>query len=157
MSDDLRIEDREKIRTLIARSGRNLDTGDYAAFIDLFVPEGHYTLEAKSPEIGADMSWLSLESKELAALLDESSQHVHDLAERSHFITTDEIVFDGEEARAVSSFAVFRTDQEGRTGVYAVGSYVDRLVWTSESGWKIADRRARVRTTMFRTPTPMPL
>lgn len=151
-------EDREEIRTLISRSARFLNEGRFTHYIGLFADDGRYTLEADSAEIGKRMIWLDLSRAELDALLEESPQHVHDLAGRKHLITVQEIEFsdDGARAEILSGFAVFRTDIDGRTEVYAVGNYEDVLS-RSEAGWHIAARRVVVETRMFRTPTPTPL
>lgn len=151
------VTEHESIRALLARSGRLLDAGDYPGFIDLFHTDATYTLEADSPEIGKTMRWLDLGRDELAQLLAEGPQHVHDLAERTHMVTTDAIAVGTDEtATAVSTFAVFRTSGMGVTSVYAVGSYHDRLS-RSGGGWLIASRRVLVKTRMFQTPTPLPL
>ena len=151
-------EDREAIRLLTSRSVRLLNAGRFAEFIDLFAPGGRYVLEADSAEIGKTMIWLDLSRDELNALLEESPQHVHDLAARKHMVAVEEFDFaeDRDTASTLSSFSVFRTDIDGRTDVYAVGSYEDSLVRIDDD-WRIAHRRARVQTRMFRTPTPTPL
>ena len=151
-------EDREGIRTLTSRSARFLNEGRFADFIALFAEDGRYLLEAESAEIGKRMTWLDLSSVELDALLEESPQHVHDLAGRKHMVTVEEIDFSdgGDRADVLSGFAVFRTDIDGRTEVYAVGNYADTLRRTGD-GWRIATRRVIVETRMFRTPTPTPL
>ena len=153
-----RIEHRETIRTLISRSAKYLDDRRYSDFIKLFVKKGKYILEAESDEIGRSMTWLEMSRDELADLLKESPQHVHDLAERIHLVSLDEITFDNscEAAQASSAFAVFRTDTTGVTQVYAVGRYDDRLVRSGDV-WRIRERRVKVQTRMFRTPTPTPL
>lgn len=157
-ADAGRLQDREDIRTLISRSVRSLNEGRFADFIALFADGGHYVLEADSAEIGKTMIWLDLDRNELDALLEESPQHVHDLAARKHMVTVEEVDFavDGTAVEALSSFSVFRTNIDGRTEVYAVGNYEDQLVG-GEDGWRIARRRVRVQTRMFRTPTPTPL
>lgn len=151
-------EDREAIRLLTSRSVRFLNAGRFSDFIDLFAPDGRYVLEADSAEIGKTMTWLDLSRDELNALLEESPQHVHDLAARKHMVTVEELDFtaDRDAASTLSSFSVFRTDIDGRTEVYAVGSYEDSLVRIDDE-WRIAHRRVRVQTRMFRTPTPTPL
>ena len=153
-----RIEDRETIRTLISQSAKYLDDRRYKDFIELFVEKGKYILEAESDEIGQRMIWLETSRDELAELLEESSQHVHDLAERIHLVSMDELTFDNsrEDARASSAFSVFRTDTAGVTQVYAVGRYDDRLERSGDV-WRIRERRVKVQTRMFRTPTPTPL
>lgn len=151
-------EDREEIRTLISRSARFLNEGRFADFVALFADDGRYALEADSAEIGKRMTWLDLSRAELAALLEESPQHVHDLAGRKHMVTVQEIAFteDANQAETLSGFAVFRTDIDGRTEVYAVGNYED-VLHRATDGWRIASRCVVVETRMFRTPTPTPL
>jgi len=153
-----RLEDRENIRLVISKSGSFLDERNYEEYINLFSKIGRYSLEANSSEIGETMNWLDMPRDELSALLEESPQHVHDLAERMHIVGVDEILFDGEGevAEVISSFSVFRTDTSGLTQVYAVGRYYDNLI-KIERDWKISERIVRVQTRMFRTPTPTPL
>lgn len=151
-----RLQDREDIRVLISRSVRFLDEARFADFIGLFAPEGRYALQADSPEIGQSMTWLDLDRGELEALLEESPQHVHDLADRKHMVTVEEIDFTADAAEVLSNFSVFRTDIDGRTDVYAVGRYEDELARAGEA-WHIVNRRVMVQTRMFRTPTPTPL
>jgi len=149
-------EDRERIRELVARTARTIDAKAFSAYIECYSDTGQYVLEADSGEIGQRMIWLDMTRDELAALLEESPEHVHDLAERLHQVTVDEMTFSADKAQALSTFSVFRTDPAGVTEVYAVGQYEDALVKSGDS-WLIQHRRVHVRTRMFRTPTPMPL
>ena len=153
-----RLEDRENIRLVISKSGSLLDECNYGEYINLFSKNGRYILEAESSEIGEKMNWLDMPRDELLALLEESSQHVHDLAERMHIVGVDEILFDGQGdvAKVTSSFCTYRTDTSGLTQVYAVGRYYDNLIKIKED-WKIRERKVKVQTRMFRTPTPKPL
>ena len=93
--EQTKLEDRETIRTLISSSAKFLDEGNYVQFTELFVENGRYLLVARSDEIGRDMTWLDLSRDELVALLEESHQHVHDLAERMHIVSVDQILLDG--------------------------------------------------------------
>ena len=98
--------EREAIRELIARVGRLLDTKDFAAVIASFAEPGSYVLRAYSPEIGKEMIWMSVKRAELLRLLKESAEHVHDLADRTHQITVDQISLEKGEALARSTFSV---------------------------------------------------
>ena len=151
-------EDREAIRTLISRSARLMDSKQYDDYMALYAADGYYALQADSDEIGQRMTWLEMGRDDLAALLEESPQHVHDTAARTHMVSVDEIALNGsgDTAEAHSTFAVFRTDAAGATQIYAVGQYDDRLV-RNGADWRIADRRVQVQTRMLRTPTPTPL
>jgi len=149
-------DDRESIRTLIARSGRLLDAGRFAEYVELFAADGRYQLEAHSSEIGRDMVWLSLDRAELADLFREWPLHVRDAATRTHLIAIDEIELDGTHARALSTFAVYRTDERGRSEFYCVGRYEDELR-ADAAAWKINRRSARLETRLLVTPTPLPV
>ena len=152
------IQDRESIRTFISLSAKLLDDKRYTDFVELFVEAGTYVMEAESDEIGQRMTWLEISRDELASLLEESSQHVHDLATRTHLVSVDNINFItvADPAEVLSTFAVFRTDTTGSTQIYAVGRYNDKLVRHGKD-WRIRERRVQLQTRMFRTPTPMPL
>lgn len=147
----------EKIRSLIARSGRLLDRGGFDEYVNLYVVDGTYSLEAKSDEIGRATIWQQLDRNELATLFKEAPQHVRDKANRTHLVTTDEINISGSAAKAISTFAVFRTTLYGETNVYALGSYEDDLVIDATMDWKFKNRRVRVDTRSLTTPTPIPL
>ena len=148
--------EREAIRELIARVGRLLDTKDFAAVIASFAEPGSYVLRAYSPEIGKELIWMSVKRAELLRLLKESAEHVHDLADRTHQITVDQISLEKGEALARSTFSVFRTDMKGQSDLFAVGHYEDRLVKNGDT-WLIDSRTVRLHTRMFTVPTPLPL
>ena len=156
--EQTRLEDMESIRTLISSSVKFLDSKNFIKFTELFLENGRYLLVARSDEIDRDMTWLDMTRDELAALLKESKQHVHDLAERMHIISVDQILFGGldDSAEVHSSFAVFRTDIAGVTEVYAVGRYSDSLERVGRV-WRIKERCVNVQTRLFRIPTPTPL
>ena len=156
--EQTKLEDQETIRTLISNSAKFLDDENYAQFTELFLKNGRYLLVARSDEIGRDMTWLDMSRDELVALLEESHQHVHDLAKRMHIVSVDQIMFDelDNSAQVQSSFAVFRTDTAGNTEVYAVGRYCDNLERNGEV-WRIKKRCVNVEPRIFRTPTPIPL
>lgn len=150
------LEERELVRALLMRSGRLLDDGRYEEFVDLFSKDGKYLLQARSDELGRDMTWLTANRDELASLFKEYPQHVRDKAYRTHLVAPDEILLSTGAGKAVSTFAVFRTDLAGRSALYAVGRYEDELV--VEGGtWKFKCRRTMVTTRQFSTPTPLPL
>lgn len=149
-------DDRDEIRRLISRSVRCLDDDRFADFVSLFTDDALYRMTATSREIGRDMDWLVADRGELSALLDELPRHVRDPAERLHMVTIDEIALDGARARAESSFAVYRTDIDGASQLYAVGRYEDELRFEG-GGWKLSRRTVRLSTRQFVTPTPMPL
>jgi len=156
MADRHPLEERELVRALVARSARLLDHGRWNEFVDLFAREGTYLLQARSDETGNDMTWLEANRGELSTLFKEYPQHVRDKAHRTHLVAPEEIEISLGVAKALSTFAVFRTDLAGQSALYAVGHYEDELV-LEDGAWKLRCRKARVTTRQFTTPTPMPL
>jgi 3-phenylpropionate/cinnamic acid dioxygenase small subunit len=146
--------DEQAIRTLVMRSGRFLDEGRFSDYVGLYAEDGRYQLEAHAAEIDCDMVWLSLSRAELAELFCEWPLHVRDEAVRTHLVTVDEIALPG--ATAFSTFAVFRTDEKGRSELYCVGRYEDEFE-ASTGEWKLRRRRARLVTRLLVTPTPLPV
>ena len=151
-----RWEANEHIRALISRSGRLLDNGRYDEFVDLFAVDGSYSLEATGAEIGRAMTWLALDRAGLQQLFKEYPEHIRDLASRTHLVAPEYVEANGGTAKAVSAFAVFRTDLNGESALYAIGSYEDELV-REGSDWKFRRRKVRLNTRRFATPTPLPL
>jgi len=150
------LEERELVRALVSRSAQLLDHGRWDEFVDLFARDGTYLLQARSDEIGKDMTWLEASRAELSTMFKEYPQHVRDKAHRTHLVTPEDIEISPGAAKALSTFAVFRTDLAGQSALYAVGHYEDELV-VEDGAWKLRCRKARVTTRQFTTPTPMPL
>lgn len=157
MNDRLdELEQREHIRARVALSVRLLDACAFDDFVALFAPDAEYAIEVATPEIKRDSTWLRADRTELARLLSESPQHIHDLAARFHLVTVDKIDIERETASSLSRFVVVRTDLQGRSNVYAVGTYEDEWI-AREEGWMIARRIVKLQTRMMEAPTPMPL
>lgn len=156
MAEKYPLEERELVRELVTRSARLLDQGRWKEFVDLFARDGTYVLQAQSDEIGKDMTWLEAGREELSALFKEYPQHVRDKAHRTHLVAPEEIEISPGGGKALSTFAVFRTDLAGQSALYAVGHYEDELV-LEDGAWKLRCRKAKVTTRQFTTPTPMPL
>jgi 3-phenylpropionate/cinnamic acid dioxygenase small subunit len=150
------LEKREAIRSLIAKSAKLLDAEDFEGYTSLFIPSAEYAIIAYSPEIGRDSTWFRVDREELARLMKEAPQHIHDLASRFHLVTVDDVDIDGDTARAASNFVVIRTAARGESSLYAVGEYQDELICL-EGKWCLSNRTVRVHTRMLQVPTPMPL
>jgi hypothetical protein len=82
--------------------------------------------------------------------------HIHDESTRKHLITVDEINLGQGTATVYSTFAVFRTDEKGRTELFCVGTYEDQFSG-EKTHWKLTARRVTVETRFLSTPTPLPL
>jgi len=150
------VNESDRIRALVSRTARFLDAAVYDQFLDLFTDDGRYRIEAMSAELGKQMTWMDLDRSELAALFKEYPDHVVDKATRLHLVTTDEVEIADDSGTALSTFAVFRTDQHGASALYAVGRYEDAFVRLGQT-WKLRSRKVRVETRQFTVPTPLPL
>lgn len=150
------VADKEAIRDLIQHAAARLDDEALEAWLDLFAAESEYELTTYGPEIRYSMTWWKSTRDELKSLLDEVHQHVRDPGRRRHVVSPVSIAVDGDQAAAMSHFAVFRTDQDGHSAVYAVGRYEDSLV--KQGGrWLYRSHRAVLDTRMLDMFTHLPL
>ena len=74
---------------------------------------------------------------------------------RLHLVSPVTINIQDKEANSVSSFAIFRTTQDGVTQCYAVGQYEDTLV-KGEGAWRFLQRTVRLHTQVLETATHVP-
>lgn len=148
--------EKEAVRDLLQATARLLDREELGEWGELFAPESEYELAAYSPEIRAAMSWWKTDRAALLQMLREVPDHVRDPAKRLHLVTPVSIEVSGDQATAISHFAVFRTTEEGASHVYAVGRYEDTLV-KHGGRWLYAKHRVVVETRMLETFTHLPL
>jgi 3-phenylpropionate/cinnamic acid dioxygenase small subunit len=148
-------ETRERLRSLVSRSGRLLDDGAFDDYVGLYADGGRYAMTAKTPELPKPMTWMTLSRDELQSLFDSLPSHEWNIGERLHLIAIDEIEI-GEHATVWSTFCVIRIDGDGRQELYASGRYTDRWEATG-SDWRLVDRETRVANRLWTAPSPIPL
>lgn len=118
---------------LVARAALALDDEDFAGFLALCTGDFRYEARSWSPELRKWMTWLAQSRSELEALLAALPEH---LRRRGRLLrqlgpTIVDAAADGEPEgtlRATTSFAIFHTDPDGRTRLWVVGRYRDRIV-----------------------------
>lgn len=138
---------RTAVAEVIASASLRLDDDDFEGFLALCTPDFHYTIEAFSPEIRRDMTWLDLGRAELEVLFRTLPRHNSDHAPLTRHVTVYTVAVDEAqgEARAVSALQVFRTALDGgATALFAVGKIHDALTW---DGARAALRQRRVKLT----------
>ena len=115
------------IERLVRRSCLLLDEERFDDYLDLCTSDFRYAIKTYSTEIRRDMTWLSTTREQLADLFAGLSEHVRssDVLHRQAAIEDLEIV--GGEASARAAVTVHRTDVHGRTRLFAVGRYHDRV------------------------------
>lgn len=148
--------DKEAIRALIQETASRLDREELDGWLDLFAAGAEYELTAFGPEIKASMSWWKSNREDLKRILDEVPQHVRDPGRRLHLVSPVSISVSGASARALSHFAILRTDRDGRSALYAAGRYEDELVKDGDR-WLYAIHRCVLDTRMLATGTHLPL
>jgi uncharacterized protein (TIGR02246 family) len=126
-----RLEDHEAIRRLLQDYRRTLDARDFAAYSELFAPDGEWHSEsghAKGPAAVRAMV-------EPVMGADGPIGSVPNL----HLVVNPVIEVDGDRADAESTFVFIRLDDAGKPAVTVVGHYSDRFV--RENGrWRFESR-----------------
>ncbi|MGD9944804.1 MAG: nuclear transport factor 2 family protein [Burkholderiaceae bacterium] len=139
---------REAIRQRLVDACWQLDARRFDDWLEGFTADARYEIVAHSPEIDREMRWMSASRAQLAQTFKELRNHVTEDARRAHVAMPIHVEVDGEQARALTRFSVFKTDQQGITSVYAVGHYEDRLR-REEAAWRFEHRRVVLDTRMF--------
>ncbi len=131
---------------LVARAALALDDEDFAGFLALCTSDFRYEARSWSPELRKWMTWLAQSRSELEALLAALPEHLRRrgrlLRQLGPTIIDSEPAVAGESGNgavtgallATTSFAVFHTDPEGRTRLWVVGRYRDRIIPGAAAG-----------------------
>lgn len=145
---------RADAQQLVYASIHALDEQRYDSFLDLLAPNFQYRIQAFSPEIRKQMTWLEHSKQSLAALLDILPKHHVNNAPWLRHATLYTLEDRGEGAlEAVTSLAIFHTVVDigdshirgGSSELFAVGRYVDKLRRHGDQ-WLIAERTVRLDT-----------
>jgi anthranilate 1,2-dioxygenase small subunit len=144
--------DRTAVLDLLAEYGGLLDAVQYDEWLDLFAPECRYQVvprENFAQRLPAGLiccdSRRMLEDR-IMALREANKYNIH--TDR-HLIGLPRLV-DRTGLAIEAPFAVYQTDQEGETRLFATGLYRDRLE-PAGAGLKIADKLVLIDT--FAVPT----
>ncbi len=117
---------------LVARAALALDDEDFTGFLAWCTADFRYEVRTWSPELRKWMTWLAQSRSELEALLAALPEH---LRRRGRLLrqlgpTIVDAAPDGATEGtllATTSFAIFHTDPDGRTRLWVVGRYRDRI------------------------------
>lgn len=135
--------DRDCILDLLARYGAVIDAAQYEEWLGLFAAECRYqVMPRENWQLGLPVALILCDSRamledRILALREANKYNIH--TDR-HIIGLPRIV--GAEGAGVvveASFAVFQTDAEGESRLFATGLYRDTLV-LAEGEPKIADK-----------------
>jgi anthranilate 1,2-dioxygenase small subunit len=134
--------DRHQLHDLLAEYGALLDAGEYDDWLDLFAEDCRYqVLPRENEDAGLPAALIFCDSRavledRIRALREANKYNIH--TDR-HLIGLPRIVGDEAEIDIEAPFAVFQTDQEGGTALFATGLYRNRLV-TERSRLRIRDK-----------------
>jgi len=150
---------RTAVAETIASASLRLDDDDFEGFLSLCAPDFHYTIQAFSPEIRREMTWLDLGRAELEVLFRTLPRHNSDHAPLTRHVTVYTVSVDDArgEASAVSAVQVFRTALDGgATALFAVGKIHDALIWDGAQA-RLLRRRVKLTTRLLGIGSHKPL
>jgi anthranilate 1,2-dioxygenase small subunit len=135
--------DRPSLYDLFAAYGALIDVGDLDAWLALFAAECSYHIVPRENfERGLPAALVFCDTRavledRIAALRDANKYNIH--SDR-HLIGLPRLVDNtGDAVLAEAPFAVYQTDQEGETRLFATGLYRDRIVADAD-GLKFRDK-----------------
>jgi 3-phenylpropionate/cinnamic acid dioxygenase small subunit len=125
--------DRFAIHDLLAEYGALLDMAQYNEWLGLFAAECRYNVVPRENfEQGLPVGLIFCDSRAMLedrvmALREANKYNIH--SDR-HLIGLPRLVgSEGDETLVEAPFAVYQTDQEGETRLFATGLYRDRIVY----------------------------
>ncbi len=137
IADDRREAVKGAVRELIYKAGLLLDEQRFADWLALCSEDFVYRIEAYSPEIRKDMTWLEHDRAGLKMLIEMLPRHNTDHGQLTRHASVYAVELDGEgdAATAVTSFACYRTMLDGinshldsgETQLFLIGKYHDRF------------------------------
>jgi ketosteroid isomerase-like protein len=128
-----RLEDIQEITTLFMAYRRTLDERDFAAYSQLFAPDGEW-----AGNLGASKGPAAIEK-----MLDDTAGQGFsiDAGEDFHLVANPDIHVDGDRATATSTWVFVTRDADDRPQLSLMGHYTDVLHRTPE-GWRFLRREA---------------
>lgn len=128
-----RVEDELAIRRALANYAGFLDRRDYAAYADLFTPEGEWT----KPEGGGRRGRAEIRAMLEGVMGPENNPNV----DNYHLVSNPQIDLEGDRASATSRYLFVMRGPDGQPTPALAGVYYDEFV-RHEGEWKIARRVA---------------
>jgi len=154
MNDNAAAELRAELTNVIARSAFLLDERRFGEWIDLTLPEFRYRIQAYSPDIRREMTWLDHDRPGMIALIELLPKHHVDGADLLRQVSVGEVLSESAtEASCVTSLTVFYTARDvgdshvdgGSSRLFLVGRYHDRFR-REGAQWRLAERTVRLQT-----------
>ena len=149
---------RETITGLIAQSCALLDEERFEDWIALCTKDFQYSITAVSVEIGRKMEWMNRDRESLRTLLEGVQEHERSVGQLSRHVG--QLLFVGGVQNGMysveSPVAIYHTDLDGSSSLFAVGRYLDRVNTGGETPL-LAAREVALQTRRFPTGSHIPL
>ncbi len=142
---DCSLELRLHISDVVYETCMALNTENWKAFLDACDSQAfRYRITNYSPEIRREQCWMDRDFKGLKAMIDLLPRHNSDHSPLTRHATVYKVAADeaSGEARATSQVAIYRTQldgmnshfESGRTELFAIGRYEDRMKLPADGG-----------------------
>lgn len=131
-----------------------LDGHRFGDWLDRTTSDFRYRIQAFSPELRREMTWLDHDKTSLAALIELLPKHHVNGAQWLRHVTLYTLTPEGDAAaRAVSALSIFHTEVDvgdshvggGSSRLFAVGHYRDVFRRVDER-WQLAERTVELQT-----------
>ncbi len=118
----------EEIVNFIQKSCWMLDEEDFDGFLSLCSKDFLYKITAFSPELNKEMTWMDEDYEGLKNLLGMVPEHLTRLGKFTRHVTIGQTLRGNEEIIIKSSFIAVHTDLNGKSNIFGVGRYNDKII-----------------------------
>jgi 3-phenylpropionate/cinnamic acid dioxygenase small subunit len=165
---DCSLELRLNVSDLIYAGCMALNAENWKAFLETCDPKGfRYRITNYSPEIRREQCWMDRDFKGLKGILDLLPRHNSDHSPLTRHATVYRTALDegSGEIHATTQVAIYRTQldgmnshfESGRTSLFAIGRYDDRLRVSTDGRPRLAARTVVLDTRQVDIGSHMPL
>ncbi|PPR79145.1 MAG: 2-aminobenzenesulfonate 2,3-dioxygenase subunit beta [Alphaproteobacteria bacterium MarineAlpha2_Bin1] len=120
----------EEIVNFIQKSCWMLDEEDFDGFLGLCSKDFQYKITAFSPEINKEMIWMDEDFEGLKSLLGMVPEHLRRLGKFTRHVSIGQTSRKDHEVSINSTFIVIHTDLDGKSNIFGVGRYNDKITYT---------------------------
>lgn len=146
------------IQALVANL-RALDDGEYSAWLSYFADDAEYRVSGYSSVLRHEQTFWCASKQELAAIIDLLPRQVVDPSRQLHIVGLAGITEKGPWTQVRAPFALYKTDPQGASRLFAVGTYDDSWAYAPHEGgrWACVARHVRLDTTELGSGSHVPI
>jgi methanesulfonate monooxygenase small subunit len=116
---------RDAITDLIYDASRLLDDEHFDEWLNLCAPDFGYRITTFSDELGKAMTWMQQDKAGMAHVFSNVKSHERYTGRLRRHVSMPRVRADGGVAAVTSAVAVYHTETNGVTQLYAIGLYRD--------------------------------